>query len=124
LSAGLSNIFHNRFIGTALVLSIVQGGYVMKKFQVEILFQIDDEFMSLVPLHRNYINYLINNDVIDMYAVSMESQRIWITINAESKTEADQYLMKSPLFKYWDYEIEELFVYDGQLFRFPCFQLN
>jgi hypothetical protein len=32
--------------------------------------------------------------------------------------------MKSPLFKYWDYEIEELFVYDGQLFRFPCFQLN
>jgi hypothetical protein len=96
----------------------------MKKFQVEILFQIDDEFMSLVPLHRNYINYLINNDVIDMYAVSMESQRIWITINAETKTEADQYLMKSPLFKYWDYEIEELFVYDGQLFRFPCFQLN
>jgi hypothetical protein len=96
----------------------------MKKFQVEILFQIDDEFMSLVPLHRNYINYLINNDVIDMYAVSMESQRIWITINAETKTEADQYLMKSPLFKYWDYEIEELFVYDGQLFRFPFFQLN
>lgn len=96
----------------------------MKKFQVEILFQIDDEFMSLVPLHRNYINYLINNDVIDMYAVSMESQRIWITINAETKTEADQYLMKSPLFKYWDYEIEELFVYDGQLFRFPSFQLN
>jgi hypothetical protein len=96
----------------------------MKKFHVEVLFRIDDEFMSLVPLHRNYINYLINNDVIDMYAVSMDSQRIWITLTAETKTEADQILMKSPLFKYWDYEIEELFVYDGQLFRFPSFQLN
>jgi hypothetical protein len=96
----------------------------MKKFQIEINFQIDDEFMSLVPIHRNYINFLINNDVIDMYAVSMESQRIWITLNAETKAEVDQYLMKSPLFRYWDYEVEELFVYDGQLFRFPCFQLN
>jgi len=96
----------------------------MKKFQVEILFQIDDEFMNLVPQHRSYINQLINEDVIDMYAVSMESQRIWITINAPTKTEADRYLMRSPLFRYWDYEIEELFVYDGQLFRFPSFQLN
>jgi hypothetical protein len=96
----------------------------MKKFQVEITFRIDDDFMSLVPLHRNYINYLINNDVVDMYCVSMESQRIWVTINADSKTEADQYLSKSPLFRYWDVTIEELMSFDGQLFRFPCFQLN
>ena len=96
----------------------------MKKFQVEILFSIDDNFMALVPEHRKYINYLINNDVIDVYAVSMESQRIWITINAVSKAEVYDRLKLSVLYRYWDIEVEELFVYDGQLFRFPAFQLN
>ncbi len=80
--------------------------------------------MALVPPHRTYINYLINKNIIDSYAVSMESQTVWITINGETKTEIDQYLTKSPLYKYWTYQIEELFVYDGQIFRMPSVQLN
>ena len=43
---------------------------------------------------------------------------------SESKEEADRYLAKSPLYKYWTYDIEELFVYDGQLYRLPTVQLN
>ena len=96
----------------------------MQKFQAIIHFEMNEEFMALVPPHRTYINYLINKNVIDSYAVSMESQTVWITMNAESKTEADQYLAKSPLYKYWTYEIEELFVYDGQIFRMPTLQFN
>lgn len=80
--------------------------------------------MSLIAPHRTYINYLINKQVIDSYAVSMESQTVWITLRAKTKTEADQYLAKSPLYKYWTYQIEELYVYDGQLFRMPTLQLN
>lgn len=49
----------------------------------------DENFMTFVPPHRTYINYLINKGVIDMYAVSMESQTCWITLSAESKTEVD-----------------------------------
>jgi len=96
----------------------------MNKFQAIIKFEMDEEFMQLVPPHRTYINYLINKNIIDSYAVSMESQTVWITMNAESKTDADQYLAKSPLYKFWTYEIEELFVYDGQLFRMPTLQMN
>ncbi|HRI20610.1 MAG TPA: hypothetical protein PLA68_06630 [Panacibacter sp.] len=96
----------------------------MKKFQAIIHFEMDEHFMSLVPPHRTYINYLINKNIIDSYAVSMESQTVWITINGETKTEIDQYLTKSPLYKYWTYQIEELFVYDGQIFRMPSVQLN
>lgn len=97
----------------------------MKKYQVIIEFEMDDEFMTHVPLHRTYINSLINQNIIDHYAVSMESQRVWITITAESKEQVDQYIMKSPLYKYWvDYEIEELFVLDGQHYRLPTVQLN
>ncbi|HWB28364.1 MAG TPA: hypothetical protein VG738_22985 [Chitinophagaceae bacterium] len=96
----------------------------MKKYQAIIRFEMDEQFMNLVPPHRTYINYLINKNIVDSYVVSMESQTVWITINAESKEEADKLLAKSPLYKYWTYDIEELFVYDGQLYRLPTVQLN
>jgi len=68
----------------------------MKKFQAIIHFDMDEQFMNLVPPHRTYINYLINKNIIDSYAVSMESQTVWITINAETKAEIDAYLASHP----------------------------
>ena len=96
----------------------------MKKFQAIISFEMDEDFMSLVPPHRTYINYLLNKGIIDTYAVSMEVQKSWITINANTKKEVEDYLDKSPLSKYWNYEIAELFVYDSQSTRLPAVQLN
>ncbi len=51
----------------------------MKKFQATIQFDMNDEFMSLIPAHRVYVNSLIEKGAIDQYAVSMESQQVWIT---------------------------------------------
>jgi len=96
----------------------------MKKYQAIIRFTMDEQFMNLVPPHRTYINYLINKNIIESYAVSMESQTVWVTFNAEDKVEVDKYLAKSPLYKYWTYDIEELFVYDSQTYRLPSLQLN
>lgn len=96
----------------------------MKKYQAIIKFSMDDNFMALIAPHRVYINYLINRNIIDMYAVSMESQTVWITFNASNKTEVDAFLTKSPLYKYWQYKIEELFVFDSQQYRLPQVQLN
>jgi hypothetical protein len=96
----------------------------MNKYQAIISFEMDEEFMSLVPPHRTYINYLLNKGIIDSYAVSMETQTSWITINAKSKKEVLDVLMKSPLSKYWSYEVCELFVYDSQSTRLPAVQLN
>ena len=96
----------------------------MKKFQAIISFVMDEDFMSLVPPHRTYINYLLNKGIIDTYAVSMEVQNSWITINANTKKEVKDILDKSPLSKYWNYEIVELFIYDSQSTRLPAVQLN
>ena len=96
----------------------------MNKYQAIISFKMDEEFMSLVPPHRVYVNYLLNKGIIDSYAVSMETQQSWITINAKTKSEAKELLEKSPLNKYWDYQIVELFVYDSQSTRLPAVQLN
>ena len=97
----------------------------MKKFQATIHFEMDDEFMSLVPSHRVYINSLIEKGIIDQYVVSMETQRVWITISGADKKEVEQRLKKSPIYKYWDQiEIDELFVIDGQHYRLPALQMN
>jgi hypothetical protein len=95
-----------------------------KKFQVTISFELNDATNALIPKHRKYINSLINKAIIDHYAVSLESKRIWITINAEDKATVDEYLAKSPLFEFWIYEVDELFVLDGLTYRLPHLQLN
>jgi muconolactone delta-isomerase len=96
----------------------------LNKYQVTIRFEMDNDFMSFVPPHRVYINSLIEKNVIDYYSVSMETQRSWWIINAASKNEVEEYLSKSPLYKYWTVEIDELFVYDSQTYRLPALQLN
>lgn len=96
----------------------------MKKYQAIISFDMDEQFMTLVPPHRTYINYLLNKGIIDSYAVSMEILTSWITLNALDKNQVKEYLDKSPLSKYWTYEIVELFLYDSQSTRLPAVQLN
>ena len=97
---------------------------MIKKYQAIISFDMDEKFMTLVPPHRTYINFLLNKGVIDSYAVSMETQNSWITINANTKKEVKEILEKSPLSSYWTFEIVELFVYDSQSTRLPAVQLN
>jgi hypothetical protein len=102
----------------------IQTGPTQFKFQVTIQFRMDDDFMALVPPHRTYINYLINKNVIDSYTVSLESMRSWVVMNAASKDEVLKMLEKSPLYKYWSVEIDELYVVDGQPYRLPALQPN
>ncbi len=96
----------------------------LNKYQVIINFVMDESFMGFVPPHRVYINSLIEKSVIDSYTVSMETQRSWMVINAKNKKEVEKILVKSPLHRYWKIEIDELFVYDGQMYRLPALQLN
>jgi len=96
----------------------------MKTFLANIKFDFPPDFMNYVPEHRTYINMLINTSVIESYAVSMETLRSWIIINAETKDEVEQILFKSTLYQFWTYDIDELFVYDSQNFRLPKLEFN
>lgn len=91
----------------------------MQSYQATIQFEMSEAFMQRVPPHRTYINFLIKKGVVEHYAVSMETQRAWITLNAEDKEAAHKLLAQSPLFPYWTIEIDELFVLDGQHYRLP-----
>jgi hypothetical protein len=96
----------------------------MNKYQAIISFDMDEEFMTLVPSHRTYINHLLTKGIIETYSVSMETQQSWIVVNAKSKVDVEEVLKASPLHKYWSMEIVELFVYDSQSNRLPAVQLN
>ena len=96
----------------------------MRKFQVSINFFMDDGFMDLIPAHRTLVDRLIRQGVIDSYVVTMESLRAWITFTEASKKAVERHLRESPLFRYWSYEIEEVFVVDGPYYRLPALQLN
>ncbi|MBP6430978.1 MAG: hypothetical protein KA319_04350 [Ferruginibacter sp.] len=48
---------------------------LLNKYQVTIHFEMDDQFMTLVPPHRVLINNLIEKNIIDSYAVSLDTQR-------------------------------------------------
>jgi len=96
----------------------------MKKYLITARFQWNEEMMQLVPEHRDHINSLIDDQVIDHYVVSMEIQTVWITLNARTKREAKSYLSPSPFYKLWKIEVHELMVWDGQNYRLPAVQLN
>ena len=96
----------------------------MNKYLVTITFKWNEDAMKIIPKHREYINKLIDDLVIEHYVVSMEIQTVWVTINASNKTEVRKLLSKSPFYKYWKIEINELIIWDGQNYRLPVVQLN
>jgi hypothetical protein len=96
----------------------------MKKFQATIHFEMDEQFSGFIPAHRSYINRLIEKGIIDQYVVSMESQRVWITFTADTKSEVEEYLSNSPIYSYLTIEIDELFLIDGLHYRLPTLQMN
>ena len=101
---------------------IIEGQ--MKKYIVTVQFQWNEAALQVIPKHREYINQLIDDGVIEHYAVSMEIQTVWITINATNKTEVRRVLSKSPFKKFWKLEVHELMIWDGQNYRLPVMQLN
>jgi len=96
----------------------------MTKYLVTIEFSWNEEAMKIIQEHREYINSLIDDQVIEHYAVSMEIQTVWVTINAGNKTEVRKILNKSPFRKFWKLQIHESIIWDGQNYRLPVVQLN
>ena len=96
----------------------------MNKYLVTAQYEWNEEAMAVIEQHRNYINSLIDEQVIEYYAVSMEIQTVWIAINAKTKTEVRKILSKTPFKKFWKFDIHELIIWDGQNYRLPVVQLN
>jgi len=96
----------------------------MKKFQASIHFDWNEEAMEVIPAHRAYINELIDDLIIEHYAVSMDTQQVWITLNADTIEQAEEILEQSPFSPFWSVSLCELFLWDGHNYRLPAVRLN
>ncbi|RYY96271.1 MAG: hypothetical protein EOO11_13890 [Chitinophagaceae bacterium] len=96
----------------------------MKKYQAIINFNWNEEAMAVIQDHRAYINELIEEQIIEHYAVSMETQQVWITMNADNKDQVREVLDQSPFARFWTMEVYELFIWDGHNYRLPAVRLN
>jgi len=85
----------------------------------------DEEFIALIPSHRDFINQLLNEKIIEVYAISSDRSRGWVTINADDAAAVQAVVEQFPLYRYLhSVEIDELFIFDSAAARFPLISLN
>ena len=98
----------------------------MTNFIVEIFLpQIqDDYFFKLIPAHRKMVDELIDNGIISSYCVNTNRTKVWIIFNCENENQLKNYIKKLPIYNRVTFEIHDLLIADGEVFRFPKLNLN
>jgi hypothetical protein len=99
----------------------------MSKFVVSVRLPefFDEEFVALIPAHRTFVNRLIEQSVVEVYAISADRSRGWITMNGPSSEAVRAIVEQLPLYRFFkQIEIDELFLFDSSTSRFPRISLN
>ena len=85
----------------------------------------DDAFIALIPRHRDFISRLLNEKIIETYAINIDRSRGWVTINGDDAAAVRAIVEQFPLYQYLrGVEIDELFIFDSAASRFPPLSLN
>ena len=85
----------------------------------------NEEFIALIPRHRAFIDRLIEENIIEAYAISADRSRGWVTMNGQTATTVQAIVEQFPLYRFLQgIEIDELFVFDSKASRFPPISLN
>ncbi len=85
----------------------------------------DEDFIALIPSHRAFINQLLSEKVVEVYAISSDRSRGWVTINGDNAAAVQAVVEQFPLYRYLrGVEIDELFIFDSAASRFPHISLN
>ena len=85
----------------------------------------DDNFVALIPRHRDFINRLLNEKIVETYAISSDRSRGWVTMNGDDEAAVRAVVEQFPLYHYLHgVEIDELFIFDSATSRFPHISLN
>lgn len=85
----------------------------------------DEDFIALIPRHRNFINRLLTEHVIEAYAISADRSRGWVTMHGDDAAAVRAVVEQFPLYSYLRHiEIDELFIFDSAAARFPHISLN
>jgi muconolactone delta-isomerase len=97
-----------------------------KQFMVEIFLPeaMEMDFMRMIPAHRAYINELITNGTILSYSISFDRSKGWIIFYSDKAEEVLDIVQQFPIHRFITIEINELFIHDGEAYRFPKMNYN
>ena len=85
----------------------------------------DAELIAIIPRHRDFINRLLNEKIVESYAISSDRSRGWVTINGGNAAAVQALVEQFPLYRFFrGVEIDELFIFDSTASRFPHINLN
>ena len=85
----------------------------------------DEDFVALIPRHRAFINHLIEDNIVESYAISADRSRGWVTMNGQDTAAIKAVVEQFPLYRFLrEVEIDELFIFDSTASRFPRISLN
>jgi len=94
----------------------------MSKFVVTLLLppSFTDEFTALIPSHWSFISKLLDERVIEVYAISADRSRGWVTMNGATDASVRALVAQMPLYPFFTrIEVDELYVYDSVASRLP-----
>lgn len=84
-----------------------------------------EDFLALIPQHREFINQLLSEHVIESYAISADRSQGWVFINGDDEAAVRATVEQFPLYAYLKIAaIDELFIFDSVASRFPHISLN
>ena len=85
----------------------------------------NEEFIAIIPRHRDFINRLLNEKIVESYAISSDRSRGWVTMNGDDAAAVQALVEQFPLYRFLrGVEIDELFIFDSTASRFPHINLN
>jgi muconolactone delta-isomerase len=94
----------------------------MVTFELPIPFTTD--FIERIPEQRQMINELLAEQKIHSYSLSINRDRLWCMINADSRYEVVNVISTFPLIDYMPYDIAELMFHNVANIQVPAFSLN
>ncbi|MDB5271126.1 MAG: hypothetical protein JWP58_4166 [Hymenobacter sp.] len=85
----------------------------------------NEDFIAVIPRHRDFINRLLNEKIVESYAISSDRSRGWVTMNGDDAAAVQALVEQFPLYRFLrGVEIDELFIFDSTASRFPHINLN
>lgn len=98
----------------------------MSKYMVQAEFpnELTKMFFSLIPAQRKAVKKLFDNRKITTYSMAFDKAKLWITINAESTTEAYNILAELPLIQFMKINLYELTFNEQYTDKMPKLSLN
>ena len=83
-----------------------------------------EEFMGLIPEHRQMVNKMFQKGVFTSYTLSLDRSKLWIILLGDDEEAVMSQLAKLPLMPYFRVEIYPLAFHNAARVVLPAVSLN